>query len=166
MLNRYPPTGFHFIVAFELFPQSPFDVGFQEVSGLSITMETEQFKEGGENRFVHQLPVRASYEDLVLKRGLLTTSAVTMWCHDAIYNFVFKPINIIISLQDENHMPLMTWNVINAFPKKWSVSNFNAQEGSVVVESLTLGYQYFKPFTLVNAVSGAISASASVSASL
>jgi phage tail-like protein len=154
MLTRYPPIGFHFVVVFELFPQSPFDIGFQEVSGLSVSMETEPFKEGGENRFVHQLPVRSTYEDLVLKRGLLSPSGIIVWCQDAIENFVIRPINIIISLQDQNHMPLMTWNVINAYPKKWSVSNFNAEEGSVVVESLTLGYHYFRPFSLLNAVSG------------
>lgn len=41
MLERYPPHGFHFRVTFQLFPQSPHDMGFQEVSGLSWTIETE-----------------------------------------------------------------------------------------------------------------------------
>lgn len=163
MIDRYPPVGFHFIVAFELFPQSPLDVGFQEVSGLTVDVETEQYKEGGENRFVHQLPVRAKFEDLVLKRGLLTASGIILWCQEAINNFIFKPINILVSLQDENHVPVYSWYIINAFPKKWSVSNFNAQESSVVVESLTLGYQYFKPLNLATAIAGAVNVSASVS---
>lgn len=157
MSNRYPPVGFHFVVAFELFPQTPAEFGFQEVSGLNVDMETEPYKEGGENRFVHQLPVRAKYEDLVLKRGFLSTSGIVMWCQDAIYNFIFKPVNVIISLQDEKHVPLYSWYVINAYPKKWSISNFNAQENSVVVESLTLAYQFFKPFTLLNAATTIIS---------
>jgi phage tail-like protein len=33
--------------------------------------------------------------------------------------------------------------VVNAIPKKWQVSNFNAQENSVVIESLVLSYNYF-----------------------
>jgi len=163
MIDRYPPVGFHFIVAFELFPQTPFDVGFQEVSGLSVSMETETYKEGGENRFVHQLPVRSQYEDLVLKRGLLVASGLILWVQDAISNFVFKPINLLVSLQDENHLPIYSWYVINAVPKKWSVSNFNAGESAIVVESLTLGYQYFKPINLVTLGAGALSASASLS---
>jgi phage tail-like protein len=166
MLSRYPPVGFHFIVAFELFPQSPFELGFQEVSGLSVDMETESYKEGGENRFVHQLPLRAKYEDLVLKRGLLAESGIILWCLDAINNFVFKPINIMVSLQNEHHVPVYSWYVINAFPKKWSVSNFNAQENNIVVESLTLGYQYFKPLNLMTAVTGALDVSVSASASV
>jgi phage tail-like protein len=163
MIDRYPPLGFHFTVAFELFPQTPFDIGFQEVSGLSVNMETESYKEGGENRFVHQLPVRSQYEDLVLKRGLLSASGVILWVQDALYNFVFKPINILVTLQDENHLPVYSWYVINAVPKKWSVSNFNAGESAIVVESLTLGYQYFKPISLATAISGALSVSASLS---
>ncbi len=31
----YPQTGFHFSVVFELFPQLPNDISFQEVSGLN-----------------------------------------------------------------------------------------------------------------------------------
>jgi len=147
MLSRYPPVGFHFIVSFELFPQPSNELGFQEVSGLNVDMETEAYKEGGENRFVYQLPIRAKYEDLVLKRGFLSTSDIITWCQDAIYNFVFKPINVMISLQDENHKPLYSWYVINAYPKKWSISSLNAQENTIVVESLTLAYQLFKPIT-------------------
>src|SRR5690606_41130753 len=66
---NYPQVGFHFLVVFELFPQLPNDFRFQEVSGLTVSMEMETIKEGGENRFVHQLPVRSTYNALVLKRG-------------------------------------------------------------------------------------------------
>jgi len=36
------------------------------------------------------------------------------------------------------------WEVIDAWPKKWSVSDFNAQENSIVVETIDLSYKYFK----------------------
>ena len=45
------------------------------MSGLSVEYDVEEFKEGGENRFTHKLPVRTKYADLVLKRGMLTGSA-------------------------------------------------------------------------------------------
>jgi len=38
----------------------------------------------------------------------------------------------------------MTWKVINAWPKKWSVSEFNAEQNSIAVESLELNYSYFE----------------------
>lgn len=139
-----PPLGFHFNVAFELFPQQPNDFRFQEVSGLNVSVEMEPVKEGGQNRFTHQLPVRTSYEDIVFKRGLFIGSGIILWVNDAIENFKFSPCNILISLLNENHLPIYNWYVYNAIPKKWTVSNFNANENSIVVENLTISYQYFK----------------------
>ncbi len=139
-----PPVGFHFSVVFELFPQQPNDFRFQEVTGLNISVEMEPYKEGGQNRFTHQLPVRTSYEDIVLKRGLFIGSGIILWVNDAIENFTFAPCNVLISLLNENHLPVYNWYVYNAIPKKWSVSSFNANENSIVVESLTLSYQYFQ----------------------
>ena len=61
LVFQRPPSGFHFAVIFELFPQAPSDFRFQEVTGLNITVETEEFKEGGQNRFTHKVPKRTSY---------------------------------------------------------------------------------------------------------
>ena len=74
----YPPWGFFYKVKFSD-SSEPNDARFQSVSGLSVEYDTEEYKEGGENRFTHKLPVRTKYSDLVLKRGLLTGSAVTGW---------------------------------------------------------------------------------------
>lgn len=158
-----PPVGFHFLVVFELFPQTPQDFRFQEVSGLDVELEMEPVKEGGQNRFTHQLPVRNRYTDITLKRGLFIGSGITLWCKNAIENFVFVPTNVLISLLTPEHFPLQSWYVINAIPKKIQVSNFNAQENSVVVESLVLSYNYFTTIGVESLIGGAASLSASVS---
>jgi phage tail-like protein len=149
-----PPVGFHFSVVFELFPQTPNDFRFQEVSGLEVEMEMEQVREGGQNRFIHNLPVRNKYTDITLKRGMFIGSGVSLWCKNAIENFVFQPANILISLLNAEHLPLQSWYVVNAIPKKWQVSNFNAQENSIAIESLVLSYNYFTSIG-VDSLSGA-----------
>jgi len=138
----YPPVGFHFRVEF-LSLGSDNDTRFQTVAGLSVDYDTETFKEGGENRFEHKLPVRTKYPDLSLKRGMLTDSAVITWCLDAFQNRTFLPVQVNVSLLNEQHQPLRTWQVYNAWPKKWSVSDLNAQENGIVVETLDLSYSYF-----------------------
>jgi phage tail-like protein len=158
-----PPVGFHFLVVFELFPQTPQDFRFQEVSGLDVEIEMEPFKEGGQNRFTHQLPVRNRYTDITLKRGLFIGSGITLWCKNAIEDFVFVPTNVLISLLSPEHLPLQSWYVVNAIPKKIQVSNFNAQENSVVVESLVLSYNYFTTIGVESLFSGAASIGASIS---
>ena len=67
----YPPWGFYYKVEFGI-SEDRNDARFQTVSGLSVEYDYESFKEGGENRFKHKLPVRTKYADLVLKRGMLT----------------------------------------------------------------------------------------------
>ena len=144
----YPPVGFHFLVTFELSPQTD-DTRFQEVTGLDVEMEMENFTEGGQNRFTWQLPKRSRYSDITLRRGMLIGSQVIKWFRDALENFSFAPANVHISLLNENHEPVMTWYVINAIPKRWSVTGLNAQDNSIMVESITLSYQYFNIITAV-----------------
>jgi phage tail-like protein len=138
----YPPVGFHFKVEFVGIGNDN-DIRFQSVSGLSIEYDTESFKEGGENRFEHKLPLRTKYADLSLKRGMLTDSKVIEWCMKAFVNREFKPVQVNVILLNEKHEPLKRWEVIDAWPKKWSVSDLNAQENSVVIETLDLAYKYF-----------------------
>ncbi|HLU88483.1 MAG TPA: phage tail protein [Cyclobacteriaceae bacterium] len=166
---NYPQVGFHFLVFFELFPQLPNDFRFQEVSGLTVSMEMEAVKEGGENRFVHQFPVRSTYNELVLKRGKFLGSGILHWCKNAIENFEFAPTNIMISLLNDDHLPLYNWYVINAIPKKLEISGFNAQSSEVVIETMTLSYQYFKYYDPASAamdLAGSLTASANINVGL
>ena len=119
------------------------DIRFQSVAGLNVEYDMESFKEGGENRFEHKLPVRTKYPDLSLKRGMLTDSKVIAWCLDAFRNRVFKPAQVNVSLLNEEHDPLRTWQVFRAIPKKWAVSDLNAGENALVIETLELSYSYF-----------------------
>ncbi len=145
---EYPLTGFHFLVTFELFPQVPNDLRFQEVTGLTVDVNLETYNEGGENRFVHRLPGRNKYADLVLKRGMGLVSGLTAWCLDALENYNYSPVNLLVSLLDENHLPVSSWYVVNAIPIKYDLSPFNAEQSQVVIETLTLRYEYYKSMNL------------------
>ncbi|WP_305989065.1 phage tail protein [Roseibium sp. MMSF_3544] len=138
------PLVHNFRVEFDLAGAGDLDVRFREVSGLSMELEQETVTEGGENRFVHKVPVRASYPDLVLKRGLIAESAVTQWIRDAIQSLVIRPITLSVVLLDPKLEPLRTFSVVNAWPKKWTVSDFNAETSEVAVETLELAYAYFR----------------------
>ena len=159
MVYTYPPVGFFFDVSFqgENLIQNVVETRFQSVTGLSVDMQTETLKEGGENRFEHILPVRTKYNPLVLKRGLVKNSQMVKWCMDAMLNFDIRPMNLLVNLLHiqpsggnkplQNPAPLITWKVINAWPKKWSVSEFNAEQNSIAIESLELNYSYFETLT-------------------
>ena len=116
-------------------------------------------------RFVHQLPVRAKYSDVTLKRGKFLGSGILHWCNKALTDFDFSPSNVMISLMNEQHIPLYNWYLINAIPKRLEVSGFNAQSSEIVVETLVLSYQYYKYFDPVSIgleLAGGLSASVGI----
>lgn len=160
-MPTYPPVNFFFEVIFQ--GQSPdgtaldketVETQFQSVTGLNVDMQTETLKEGGENRFEHILPVRTKYSPLVLKRGVVKGSKLMNWCNDALLNFNVQPMDLLVHLlhvkrpdpnqPPEGTEPLMSWKVINAWPKKWSISEFNAEQSAIAIETLELNYSYFE----------------------
>lgn len=158
----YPPVGFHFSVVIEMFPQTPQDFRFQSVSGLSVSIQPETVAEGGENRFKHQLPTVPQYDKLVLKRGLMQGSFITNWVKNAIEHFQFEPHNILITLLNDKHLPVAAWQVFNAYPTRASISEFNAEQNSLVIETLELTYQYFTTVGTDISPAGAVTGAASL----
>ena len=139
-------VGFHFNVSFLGLGKEDIDGRFQSVSGLEVSFETETIKEGGENQFEHVIPARRKYNDLVLKRGILSPNAasrLTNWCKNAFDNFKFEPINLDIDLLDDNHNPLFYWQICHAWPKAWKVGELNAEKSEVLIETFELNYNRY-----------------------
>lgn len=146
----YPPVGFYFKVSIDGFPDS--ESAFQEVTGLSMSMETTTLREGGVNNFQHALPNPPKSEPLILKRGLRIGSELASWCKETIEEFTFRPKNLHVFLlrvdpeEPETKgaiQPLMTWHIIHAFPTKWEISGFNAMQNELAIETVQLSYNYF-----------------------
>ncbi len=143
MPESYPPVSFYYQVSFNGIGDNAIDTRFQSVSGLSAEVKTETYKEGGENRFEHVLPVRSSYSDITLKRGLATDSKLIKWFTDTFDTMQVQPVTIDIMLLNEEGEPLVSWNLVHAWPKKWSISDFDAEQNAIAIETLELHYRTF-----------------------
>ncbi len=150
----YQTVGFHFAVEFVGLGQNDqsIDARFQSVTGLDVQFETDTIKEGGENRFEHVVPVRRKYSNLTLKRGLLSpgsASEITKWCKHAFDNLFIEivqpiqPINLVVSLLNENHEVLMMWEINHAWPVNWKIGELNAERSEVLIETIELHYNHF-----------------------
>src|SRR4051812_26099122 len=63
-----------------LFEVDGVEIGmFGSVSGLQVSVATEEITEGGQNGFVHRVPGRFSWPNIVLKRGLTQADALFDW---------------------------------------------------------------------------------------
>jgi len=141
--DYYPNVNFHFIVQFPFSLFGVIDVSFQSVSGLDSTLETEPIKEGGENRFTHVVPVRRKYGPLVLKRGMVgpNQSILTNYLKQVFANDVFTPLDTVtIQLLGEDHQTLLCWSINNVWPLSWKLSELNAMQGEIFIETLELNY--------------------------
>ena len=141
-------VGFHFSVFFfDLPDEKEVDIKFQSITGLDVSIDKETLKEGGENRFEHNLPGRTKYAPLTLKRGILTPedSGLTTWCQRAFQDRVITPLQRIdVELLNENHDVLMQWELSHVWPVSWKVGELNAERGEVLIETLELNYNYYK----------------------
>lgn len=147
-----PPTAFYFEVVFIGNANSKMDSSFQEVSGLKVTIETMEKKEGEDNIFVQHLPKSIKYQDLVLKRCLMKGSNLEKWCKDAIEDFKFKPLNISLRLLSAKSVkigstvtvtPLAVWNIEQAYPISWELGSLVSTKNELAIETLTLKYRKF-----------------------
>lgn len=138
-----PPLGFRFGVFFMLEGMLPnlLDTRFKSVSGIGATLNLQSVQNGGQNLFVHQLPERVQYENLVLERGLAVGSILAQNFDDAMCNFSFHPSNVLVSLLDESGLPLNNWLFTSAIPVRWRLSNLDADSNQVAIETLELSYQ-------------------------
>lgn len=141
----YPPSAFAFAVSFGN-GNAIDDTAFSEVSGIGSEFETETVVEGGENRFVHQLPKQIKHGHLELKRGIARLdSPLAQWCKDTLEGEFAKMIKlevVIVKLTGANGQVLRVWQFNDAWPVKWSVDPFGATKNEVAIEKISLAYSY------------------------
>lgn len=147
-MTYYPTVGFHFLVTFEGLPNTTSqDIGFQSVAGLDVQLDTETWKEGGQNHFIHALPGRSQFSSsLTLKRGLLRPkhSGITDWCLQAFQHLKVIPLKlVIVALLDEEHNVLVKWDLEHVWPKSWKIGELNAERSEVLIETMELSYNRF-----------------------
>ena len=141
-LTENPPVGFYFMVTFLIggFIPNLLDLRFQRVSGINSTMETTEIREGGENLFTLRLPTRMSSGNLVLERGMVIGSPLNVEFNLAMSTMSFQPGNVLVMLLNAKNIPISSWLFQETFPLQWSVSDLDANQSSVVVDTMELAY--------------------------
>ena len=137
--------------------------GFSECSGLEMSMQVEEYREGGRNGAVLKFPTRVNWTNFTLKRGVTADTALWDW-H---YSFVQgrgKRRDGIIVLQNDLHLPVNIWNFKRAFPAKWIGPAMNASQNNVAIETLEIAHEGLSQVPLVGL--GAAAATAGITAAI
>jgi phage tail-like protein len=115
---------------------------FMECTGISVEVETKEYMEGGSNDFVHKLPTRVKYPNVVLKRGVTHEEALLKWFFESRYTPVRREMTI--TLHGPGGKDVRSWVFTNAYPVKWTGPNLNANSNSVASEQLEIVHNGLK----------------------
>jgi len=81
------------------------------------------------------------FSNLTLKRGTITSDTdFYKWINTINLNTAERR-DIIISLLDETHAPVITWKAKNAFPVKLQASDLKADGNEVAIETLEIAHE-------------------------
>jgi phage tail-like protein len=127
---------------------------FMEVSGLEVSISVEEIPEGGENNYVHKVPGRMTFPNIVLKRGVTQSDKLLTWLtksageqFEANSNKLTRS-TAAITLIGPTANRLRSWSFDGAFPVKWTGPQFAVDSTNPAIEELEIAHNGFRAETL------------------
>lgn len=112
------------------------EICFQKVSGIEVTLETEEIFEGGKNDSPHILCApHKRHQPLVLERGMVSSDS---WLHRLKPGMRLGTWLKVILLDGKGEMTGRQFEITDGIVTKWEVSGLNAMDGSVLLEKLEI----------------------------
>ncbi|MHB1555438.1 MAG: phage tail protein [Acidimicrobiales bacterium] len=122
---------------------------FGEVSGLEVNVDSVTYAEGGENGYVHKLPGRLTWPNIVLRRGITNSDALFAWVnktagpkfesnHDKL-----ERATAAITLIADDGKRLRSWEMQGAFAVRWSGPTLSAGNDGAATEELEIAHHGF-----------------------
>jgi phage tail-like protein len=114
--------------------------GFSECSGLEMSLDIEEYKEGGNNGLTLRFPTRVKWSNLRLKRGLATSDDLWLWHFGFVRGQVVRRDGVV-TLLDEQQQTVRSWSFKRGLPVKWSGPTLNASQNQVAIEELEIAHE-------------------------
>jgi phage tail-like protein len=135
-----PATGLRFVVEVQ-----GAEIGsFTGCDGLAAEYEIEEYKEGGENGYVHRIPGRMKYAPVKLTRPIDQSSGQLASWFSRFQTSITRGTACIKAL-DAKGQAIATWNLVDVYPSKWTGPSFSSDGNQTVKESLELVHNGFLP---------------------
>jgi phage tail-like protein len=139
MPAQYPLPVFHFSVTWG---DGANRVGFAEVSGLTQENQSIEYRDGFFKEYSSiKMPGLRKFSNIVLKRGIMKSdNEFFKWLSTIKLNTAERR-DLVISLLNENHDPVMTWTAHNAFPVKVEGPQLKASGNEVAIETIEVAHE-------------------------
>lgn len=114
--------------------------GFSEVTGYDASIDVIEYREGDMVQTPMKIPGLKKYGNITLKQGLATSRVLYDWIIAGVNGAVDRK-TITITLLDEEEAPAASWQVINAWPMKYTAPEFNATSSEIAIETLEIAHE-------------------------
>ena len=126
---------------------------FSEVSGLQLNVEVDEYSEGGQNGFVHKLPGRMTWPNLVFRRGITDSDALFAWVQKSSGEGFAANGNKLtrstgaVTIVDAESTRLRAWDLDGVFPIRWTGPKLSVNESAALEEELEVAHAGFRAKT-------------------
>ena len=119
------------------------DLGnWQKCDGLSLEYDIYEYKEGGENGFVHHIPGRTKFQNIKLTRPVDKNSfKVGAWLQSMQIRMV--PGTAEIAVLDAAGESVAEWYLAGVYPVKWQGPSLDVNTSNWASETLELSHNGF-----------------------
>ncbi|MFK7924459.1 MAG: phage tail protein [Bacteroidia bacterium] len=141
----YPLPKFHFQVEWG----DGFRIGFTEVSGLDFETEVIEYREGTSLKYnKSKQPGLTKYSNVTLKRGtfegdfdLYNEWRKTYFFQEGNATGSLYRRTVTIKLLNEEHSPVITWVLENAWPSKVQSTDLKADANEIAIETMEIVHE-------------------------
>ena len=135
--GEYPIPKFHFQVEW-----GGSKIGFTEVTGLEVSTEVIEYRDGASREYHKiKMPGMQKFSNITMKRGtFLGDNDYYNWWNTVALNTIERR-NLIISLLNEKHEPVVVWKVKNAWPVKVQSTDLKADGNEVAIETIEIAHE-------------------------
>jgi phage tail-like protein len=141
----YPLPKFHFQVEWG----ENLKIGFTEASGLDFETEVIEYREGNSKKYnKSKQPGLTKFANVTLKRGTFEGNFeyYKEWRKTVLFQEGNKTGSqyrrtVTLKLLNENHEPIITWKLLNAWPSKIQSTDLKADANEVAIETMELVHE-------------------------
>lgn len=115
---------------------------FSSCEGLGCEVVIETREEGGNNRFVWQMPTRIKYSNIKLTRPLgADTNKIAAWIAGVASGYTRS--NGTIQAKTTNGTVVATWQITGVVPVRWTGPSLSGDQAKVLTETIEIAHHGF-----------------------
>lgn len=133
----YPLPVFHFKVE-----MAGLSAEFTEVTGLNIEVQVIEYRHGLSPTYsMTKMPGLQKYGNITMKRGVFKGNNEFFELYQKIKMNTVERQDVLISLLDETHAPVMQWQVQEAWVTKITSPDLKSSGNEVAVETIEIAHE-------------------------